>query len=324
MVWRRDLYVKEGLSQLENSPNSSLFYSKVKPYPINSFNKTIITTIKDEIEANNFTTTNLIHLHPLAPLYMLPKIHKQKTPVPGRPIVSSISCPTSQIAKFLEAILSSQAFNNNLLISRTQSCNQYFLNFSFQGEHCFLFSMDVKSLYTSIPHEDGLIALRHFLDQRPDPDPPTNTLIRLAELFLQKNFFSFNGSFYVQKSGVAMGSNLGRSFACLFVSYQEEKIFQSYQGPVRFVDDGIGAISMPRSDLENFISFVCNFHPALQFEYQISSSYLSFLDIRLQITDNHIITSIFYKETDSHSYLHNDSSHNPRVTTQMHHINPIF
>ena len=69
---------------------------------------------------------------------------------------------------------------------------------------------------------------------------------------------------------------------------------------------------MPRSDLENFISFVCNFHPALQFEYQISSSYLSFLDIKLQITDNHITTSIFYKEIDSHSYLHNDSSHNPK------------
>ena len=119
-----------------------------------------------------------------------------------------------------------------------------------------------------------------------------------------------------------MDSNLGRSFACLFVSYQEEKIFQSFQGPIpelfkRFVDDGIGATSMPRSDLENFISFVCNFHPALQFEYQISSSYLSFLDIKLQITDNHITTSIFYKETDSHNYLHSDSSHNPKCITSI-------
>ena len=74
---------------------------------------------------------------------------------------------------------------------------------------------------------------------------------------------------------------------------------------------------MPRSDLEKFISFVCNFHPALQFEYQISSSCLSFLDIKLQITDNHITTSIFYKETDSHSYLHNDSSHNPKCITSI-------
>ena len=74
---------------------------------------------------------------------------------------------------------------------------------------------------------------------------------------------------------------------------------------------------MPHSDLENFTSFVCNFHPALQFEYQISSSYLSFLDIKLQITDNHITTSIFYKETGSDSYLHNDSSHNPKCITSI-------
>ena len=119
-----------------------------------------------------------------------------------------------------------------------------------------------------------------------------------------------------------MGSILGRSFACLFASYQEEKIFQSFQGPIpelfkRFVDDGIGATSMPRSDLENSISFVCNFHPTLQFEHQISSSYPSFLDIKLQITDNHITTSIFYKETNSHSYLNNDSSHNPKCVTSI-------
>ena len=70
---------------------------------------------------------------------------------------------------------------------------------------------------------------------------------------------------------------------------------------------------MPRSDLENFISFVCNF----QFDYQILSSYLSFLDIKLQVTDNHITTSIFYKETDSQSYLHNNSSRNPKCITSI-------
>ena len=101
-----------------------------------------------------------------------------------------------------------------------------------------------------------------------------------------------------------------------------KKIFQSFQGPIPelfkcFVDNGIGATSMARSDQENFISFICSFHPALKFKYQISSSYLSFLDIKLQITDNHITTSIFYKETDSHSYLHLDSSHNPKYITSI-------
>ena len=139
--------------------------------------------------------TSLIHLHPGVPtFYMLSKIHKQQTPVPGRPTFSSISCPTSQIAKFLAPLEQQPTY-----IKDSNHAINIFSTFRFQGEHCFLFSMDVKSLYTSIPHEDGLIALRHFLDQRPDPQPLTNTLIRLAELVLQKNFFSFNGSFYIQK-----------------------------------------------------------------------------------------------------------------------------
>ena len=192
VVWRCDIYLKEGLSQLENSHNSSLFYSKVKRDLINSLNKTIITTIKDEIEANNLpaNATSLIHLHPRTPtFYMLPKIHKQQTPVSGRPIVSSISCPTSQIAKFLDAILSPLVEQQPTYIKDSNHVINIFSTFRFQGEHCFLFSIDIKSLYTSIPHEDGLIALRHFLDQRPDSEPQTNTLICLTELVLQKISF---------------------------------------------------------------------------------------------------------------------------------------
>ena len=91
--------------------------------------------------------------------------------------------------------------------------------------------MDAKSLYTSIPHEDGLIALRHFLDQRPDPDPPLDALIRLAELVLQF-FFSF----------VAMGSNLGRSFACLFVKKNISKLSRPYTSTFQGPRGGGGAV----------------------------------------------------------------------------------
>ena len=52
-----------------------------------------------------------------------------------------------------------------------------------------LFTMDVTSLCTCIPHSDGLKALKHFLNKRATPDPSVNTLIRLAELVLNENFF---------------------------------------------------------------------------------------------------------------------------------------
>ena len=70
---------------------------------------------------------------------------------------------------------------------------------SFTGSHRYLFTKDIKSLYTVIPNNDGLQALKCHLDLRPEQQPPTNTLVRLAELVL----FDFHGNYYQQVGGVA-------------------------------------------------------------------------------------------------------------------------
>ena len=71
----------------------------------------------------------------------------------------------------------------------------------------------------------------------------------------------------------------------------------------------MGAASCQRAELENFIDFVSNFHPALQFTSTITETGLPFLDINLRISEDRIQTSIFYKETDTHNYLHFSSFH---------------
>ena len=83
-------------------------------------------------------------------------------------------------------------------------------SFRFPGETNFVFTIDVKSLYTTIPNRDGLLALStHFLDKRAVLQPPTHTLVHLAELVLIFNTFTFNVKYYKLIGGVAMGSRLG-------------------------------------------------------------------------------------------------------------------
>eukprot|EP00061_Rhincodon_typus_P009207 g32512.t1 len=62
---------------------------------------------------------------------------------------------------------------------------------------------------------DGIRALCFFLEQRPEPSPPTITLLRLAKLVLILNNFSFNSSHFLQVRRVAMGTRMGPSYACL-------------------------------------------------------------------------------------------------------------
>ena len=174
--------------------------------------------------------------------------------------------------------------------------------------------MDIKSLYTVIPNNSSLKALAYFLNKRPVLDPPTSTLTLLAELVLTLNAFTFNGDFYQQFGGVAMGSKMGPNYACLFLGYVEERIASQYHGFVpklhkRYIDDVIGVACCSRVDLENYIRFVSNFHPALQFTHTISDTELSSLGITLRITDDHISTTIYYKYTDTLTYLHHQFSH---------------
>ena len=181
--------------------------------------------------------------------------------------------------------------------------------------------MDVTSLYTSIPHSDGLIAVKHFLRLSSYKINAT-TILRLTELVLTLNSFQFGDDHYHQTRGVAMGTRMGPSYTCLFMGHIEEQIFSRYPGPLpdlfkRFIDDCFGVSTLPKTELQDFIQYVSNFHPSLKFTHVISETSLPFLDINviLQPGFNTISTSVHYKPTDSHSYLLFSSSH-PKATKE--------
>ena len=63
---------------------------------------------------------------------------------------------------------------------------------------------------------------------------------------------------------------LAPSYACLFMGYLEETMFKSYRGPTldlykRFIDDIIGASSLPQEHIELFIQYMQSFRPAIEY-----------------------------------------------------------
>ena len=61
--------------------------------------------------------------------YMLPKIHKNKFPPPGRPIVSSVNSPTEKISMLLDIILQPFVLKSKSYIRDTGDfCNDIVVN----------------------------------------------------------------------------------------------------------------------------------------------------------------------------------------------------
>ena len=126
-------------------------------------------------------------------------------------------------------------------------------------------------------------------------EPSTATLIRLAELVLTLNNFSFDGEHYQQISGVAMGTKMGPSYANLCVCYVQQQIFKQYTGPIpkffgRYIDDCLRTASCTLVDLERSINYVNSFHHALKFTWKISESCVSFVDISVSINGDALTT----------------------------------
>ena len=87
-----------------------------------------------------------------------------------------------------------------------------------------LVTIDVKSLYTNIPHTEGIAAITRMIE-----DTGLDTLHRmficnLTHQVLTKNYFQFNGQMYRQKQGTAMGTRMAPNYAIIFMHYLESNL----------------------------------------------------------------------------------------------------
>ena len=77
-------------------------------------------------------------------------------------------------------------------------------------QNVILASMDVTSLYSNIPQEEGTTTVCQAYEAfyieplSPPPSIPTRYLREMLSLILQENSFRFNGSNYLQTHGTAM------------------------------------------------------------------------------------------------------------------------
>ena len=82
-----------------------------------------------------------------------------------------------------------------------------------------------------------------------------------------------------------------------------------HQNVTSVTDNVFGVTQMPEDDLTNWMDFVSNYHPSIEFTRTTSANTINFLDIIINLLDNKLNTTVHYKPTDSHNYLLYDSFH---------------
>ena len=86
--------------------------------------------------------------------------------------------------------------------------------------------MDVNSLYTNVPQEEGILTVCRAYEEfyHECPSIPTRSLKEMLCLILQENAFHFKGKDYLQTHGTAMGTKMAVAFANIFMAKIEKEI----------------------------------------------------------------------------------------------------
>jgi len=161
-------------------------------------------------------------------------------------------------------------------------------------------SFDVVSLFTKVPIADALATISNLLSQDESLEDhtaiPAEDICTLIELCLRLTYFEFQGRFFEQMDGGAMGSPLSPVVANLFMeAFESRALEQASLRPsmwVRYVDDTFVIWPHTDEELKNFHIHLNTINPSIQFTYEKEKEgQLPFLDVCVQRKGNTISTS---------------------------------
>jgi hypothetical protein len=129
-----------------------------------------------------------------------------------------------------------------------------------------IFTADVKSLYPSIPIQYGVGAFHYVLSSFRDMESSQlNFIVDLLKWTLYNNYLEFNGVFYQQIKGTAMGTPCAVAYANIVLYAIERDLLDKVIFYRRYIDD-VFAIFPDQLSATTFAKMFNNKCPSIQFE----------------------------------------------------------
>ena len=127
----------------------------------------------------------------------------------------------------------------------------------------------MSALFTSVPIDPALNIIKDLLDKDNTLKERTvmevGDIILLLEFCLKNTYFSFQGQFYEQVEGAAMGSPVSPIVANLYMEYLEQKALSTapHQFWCRYVDDTF--VIHKEANKQGFLQHINSVDPAIRF-----------------------------------------------------------
>ena len=313
----------EYLSKIDKMLSDSITYTETNHIDLaaakNEVDR-IITTLFENKSINKSQKNHLKNCQPRIPhFYGLCKIHKKDHPL--RPIVSQIDSPAYKLNKYLDYLLTTAEKHIPNLLKDTTNFLQILSNLPSVAPGTILYTIDVTSLYTVLPHDMILNYVEEMYKETmhnwltPDISAiPVSLLRHIIKIILRQTFFEFNNQLYTQNYGITMGAPSSVKLANITLYKHLQKIMKKFTGTpptlqIRYIDDIFGLFKGSNEELTHYVQYLNNSHDTIKFTMETSESHIPFLDTLVYTHNSKIKTKLYIKPTDKKQYLHFNSEH---------------
>ena len=141
-------------------------------------------------------------------------------------------------------------------------------------DNSYLVSVDVRSLYTSIPNSEGIKAVKAYLENFSRKTVATKVVTTFLLLILTLSNFVFNCKNYLQIKSCAMGTTCAPAYTNIFMDHFERKyIYPFLEGLslsyLRFIDDILFIWTGSKQQLIAFLNDLNTKHNSIMFNITI-------------------------------------------------------
>ena len=247
-------------------------YREIKTDPTNKLKNKLVSLLK-KIKAERGISDQLYKkmysTGAVAPkFYGLPKIHKRNIPL--RTIVSSRGSINYELAKELSRILRPLVGSSPHHIKNTADFVQQLKGITLKANEAIV-SYDVSALFTSVPIDPAINIIKRKLELDQGLHSRTSMsveqIISLLEFCLKTTYFQFQGRFFEQLQGAAMGSPISPIVANLYKEDFENKAINTAECPPtvwkRYVDDTFVVIEADKK--QGFLDHINSVDPFIHF-----------------------------------------------------------